>query len=228
MKGFIGWILALVVAIAVAGAVAILKYPDTVAGEISIAAWEALRERSVELWQKAREAMDRKGGDEESETRQGDIPAELDQTPAKVEEQVERAVLVEEGWRALEDCNRYSGPKIAGRELRGKVVLVYVWNIEDPDSAKALPRIEQIWQSFKHRKFAVLASHRGGRSDRVKRIAAQKKLSFPFYEEAGFAKEPKVASYPLIYVVDSKGKVVYRGKSDRSATEAVVDAFSRQ
>ena len=227
MKRFLAWIIVILLVVAAAGAVSIFKYPETVAGEISMAAWEALRERSIELWKKARESMKDKEGKEETVSRQKDLPAELDQVPSQVEESVEKPVLVECGWRALESANRYSGPKITGRDLKGKVVLVYVWNIDDQDSARMLPRIEQIWQSFKHKKFAVLASHRGGRSDRVKNVAAQKKLTFSFYEDAGLADERKVAAYPLIYVVDPKGKIVYRGKSDRSATEAVVNAFAR-
>ena len=228
MRQLLAWVIVILLVAAAAGAVAIYKYPDSMAGEVSLAAWEALQERSIELWNKAREAI--KGGEEKEEvvTKQSDVPAELDQTPSQVEEHEKKRVLVEGGWRALEGDNRYSGPKTTGRDLKGKVVLVYVWNIDDQDSAKALPRIEQIWQSFKHKKFVVLASHRGGKSDRVKRVAGQKKVTFPFYEEAGFVKEPKISSYPTIYVVDSKGKVVYHGKSDRSATEAVVEAFARQ
>lgn len=227
MKQILAWVIVILLVAAAVGAVSIYKYPDSIAGEVSLAAWEALQERSIELWNKAREAMK---GDEEKEevvTKQSDVPAELDQTPSQVEEHEKKRVLVEGGWRALEGDNRYSGPKIAGKDLKGKVVLVYVWNIDDLDSVKMLPRIEQIWQSFKHKKFAVLASHRGGKSDRVKNVAAQKKLTFSFYEDAGLADERKVTAYPLIYVVDPKGKIVYRGKSDRSATEAVVNAFSR-
>ena len=228
MRPIIAWFIVISLVAAAVGAVSIYKFPDSIAGEVSLAAWEALQERSIELWNKAREAI--KGGEEKEEvvTKQSDVPAELDQTPSQIEEHDKKRVLVEAGWRALEGDNRYSGPKIAGKDLKGKVVLVYVWNIDDLDSVKMLPRIEQIWQSFKHKKFVVFASHRGGKSDRVKRVAGQKKVTFSFYEDAGFVKEPKILSYPTIYVVDTKGKVVYHGKSDRSATEAVVESFPRQ
>lgn len=138
-----------------------------------------------------------------------------------------KADLVENGWRGLEEDNRVFGPKLTGRGLKGKVVLVYVWNAEEPESARLLTRMQQIWSSFKHKPFMLIASDRGGDIEKAKKVSKLKKLTFPIYYGSGFVNEKLYSSYPFIYVVDGSGKLVYHGRSDRVATEVVVDAFSR-
>jgi hypothetical protein len=129
-------------------------------------------------------------------------------------------------WRGIEDSDHVSGPELTEKTLKDAVVLVCVWNSDDPESAKLFPRIEQIWKSFNHKHFKVVASDRG--ANRVCAKAESKKYSFSFYEGFGCVKEGIVSSYPSLYVVTSSGNVAKCGENDRIATQTVVNAFAEQ
>lgn len=155
-----------------------------------------------------------------------ELPIEVQEISDEPKVEV-KAPLVENGWRGLEEKNRVSGPKFTGRSLKNKVVLVYVWNAEELESARSLTRMQQIWSSFKHKPFVLIASDRGSDIEKAKKISKLKKLTFPIYFGSGFVNEKLYTTYPFMYVVDGSGKLVYHGRSDRVATEVVVDAFSR-
>lgn len=133
------------------------------------------------------------------------------------------------GWRNLDDAHRLGGRLASEGYLCGKVVLVDRWGFRCPPCRALLPRVEEIWQSFKTKPFVVLGGHcRGwGSADEVKRLIGQNGLTYPIYEDAGLAKdEPAFDAIPFLYVVDETGKVVYQGHSERDATQAVVMALT--
>ena len=104
--------------------------------------------------------------------------------------------------------------------------MVYVFSSADEDSVALLPRIENVWSAYKSKPFVVIGSHRGGKSAKVANLIRKSKVTFPVYEDAGRTKEPGAGGrYPIVYVVDDTGKMVYRGRSDLEATEAVVTAI---
>lgn len=105
------------------------------------------------------------------------------------------------------------------------IVFVYEFDLANEESVDLLPRIEQIWQSFKHHQFKLVGSHRGEKSKKLKRLLKKARVTFPVYEGPIFESEPRAARYPFMFVRFGE-KVVYRGYSDREATEALVNAIS--
>lgn len=130
-------------------------------------------------------------------------------------------------WRNLNDANYYSGPKLSEADLAGKVVLVDCWGVNCPPCRALLPRMEELWKSFKSKPFVLVGSHCQGRSpERVKELVEANKLTYPIYERFGLAEgEPSFRGIPFLYVVDHRGKLVYSGHSEREATEALVTAI---
>lgn len=132
----------------------------------------------------------------------------------------------EETWTGLAASNWYCGKVVSPRDFRKKVTLIFVFDAADEESVKMLPRVQQLWESFKHKPFVVLGSHRGGKSAKVKSLLASKHVTFPVYEDASYVKCPRsVSKYPYLYVVNAEGRIVYRGHDERAATEAFVSAF---
>lgn len=121
----------------------------------------------------------------------------------------------------------YSRKRVSDSDCRGKIVLVCVWNADVQDSVDVLPRIQQLAEGFSDKPLVVVLSHRGASAEKAKAALSKSGVTLPACEAAGLANEPHApGSYPFIYVVDHKGKVRYRGRSDRPATEALVNAFT--
>ena len=133
------------------------------------------------------------------------------------------------GWRNLDADHHICGRKASEGYLKGKVVLVDRWGAKCPPCRAMLPQVEQIWQSFKTKQFVVLGGHcRGwGSPDEVKRVAEGAGVTYPVYEDAGLAEgEPQFDGIPFLYVVDETGRVVYKGRNERNATQAIVTALT--
>ena len=132
-------------------------------------------------------------------------------------------------WRNVDADHYLAGRKCSEGYLQGKVVLVDRWGLGCPPCRKLLPRVEEIWQSFRTKPFVVIGGHCNGwgDADGVKKLAAELKLSYSVYEDAGLAvDEPPFNAIPFLYVVDETGKVVYMGHDERAATQAVVTALT--
>ena len=141
------------------------------------------------------------------------------------------AAAVEAGvaWRNVDADHHLAGRKASIGYLQGKVVLVDRWGVRCPPCRALLPRVEQVWKSFKTKPFVVLGGHCAGwgTADQVKALVDENKLTYSIYEDAGLAEnEPKFNAIPFLYVVDETGKVVYTGHDEKSATEAVVQALT--
>lgn len=144
------------------------------------------------------------------------------------------AALVAFGAQAVEwknvDADHYlGGRKASAGYLQGKVVLVDRWGAKCPPCRALLPRVEEIWKSFKTKPFVVLGGHcKGwGTADMVAELIAEHKLTYSVYEDAALAVgEPKFDAIPFLYVVDETGKVVYLGRDERNATQAIVSALT--
>ena len=132
-------------------------------------------------------------------------------------------------WRNLDEEHHLGGRKTSKGYLRGKVVLVDRWGVNCPPCRQMLPRVEEIWQSFKTKPFVVLGGHCAGWGDAagVKALVKEHGLTYPIYEDAGLAAlEPRFNAIPFLYVVDETGKVVYKGHDERAATQAIVTALT--
>lgn len=136
--------------------------------------------------------------------------------------------------QAVEWANVDAGHYLGGRKasegyLRGKVVLVDRWGAKCPPCRALLPRIEEIWQSYKTKPFVVLGGHCDGwgSAESVKALIEECNLTYPVYENARLAVgEPQFNAIPFLYVVDETGKVVYQGRDDKAALQAVVMALT--
>ena len=132
-------------------------------------------------------------------------------------------------WKNVDADHYLGGRKASAGYLQGKVVLVDRWGAKCPPCRALLPRVEEVWQSFKTKPLVVLGGHcKGwGSAEEVKALIEENKLSYPVYEDAGLASgEPKFNAIPFLYVVDETGKVVYLGRDERNATQAIVTALT--
>ena len=132
-------------------------------------------------------------------------------------------------WRNVDQDNYLAGRKASEGYLQGKVVLVDRWGLGCPPCRRLLPRVEEIWRSFRTKPFVVLGGHcKGwGDADGIRKLAKDLGLTYSIYEDAGLAvDEPRFSGIPFLYVVDETGRVVYKGHDERVATETVVQALT--
>ena len=223
-------VLIVLIGLLVAADLVVVKFwPDTKAGEYAVVARDttvewycAAKDFWVEQWHRFRP--------EEPEQQvaaepKAEAPAESVEE-AKSVEPPKPAVDLSKPWKGLEPENWYCGKKLTESSLDGKIVMVYVFSSADEDSVALLPRIENVWSAYKSKPLVVLGSHRGGKTAKVANLIKKAKVTFSVYEDAGRTKEPSAGGrYPIVYVVDDKGQMIYRGRSDLEATEAVVTAI---
>ena len=131
-------------------------------------------------------------------------------------------------WKNVDAAHYLGGRKASAGYLQGKVVLVCLWQAEDAGPVgELLSALEEVWTNFKTKQLVVLGGPLGGADEAVKRQLDAAKVSFPVYSGAALARnQPIYKSLPFIYVVDETGKVVYLGRDDRNATQAVVSALT--
>lgn len=132
-------------------------------------------------------------------------------------------------WKNLDEAHHLGGRMTSGGYLLGKVVLVDRWGAKCPPCRELLPRLEELWRSFKGRQFVVLGGHCEGWGDaeEVKGLIREKNLTYPVYEGAGLKSgEPEFDAIPYLYVVDCTGRIIYRGRDERMAREVIVNALT--
>ncbi len=130
------------------------------------------------------------------------------------------------GWTGVDKDDYLGGRKVSSGYLQGKVVLVNKWGA-DAESRAQLSRLEQVWTSFKPKQFILLGSYCGNDAEEAQSLVKSAGLTYPVYRNAGIAvKEPEFDKTPYLYVVDAAGQVVYRGRDERLAEEAVVKAIT--
>lgn len=130
-------------------------------------------------------------------------------------------------WKGLDEKNWYSGPKLTEESLAGKVVIVDKWGVHCPPCRALLPKMQQVWDSFKNKNLVLIGSHCQGRKEaEVAALVKQNKLTFPIYDWAGLAEgEPQARGIPFLYVVNHRGKVVYSGHDSNQALQAAQEAI---
>lgn len=207
-------------------------WPDTKAGEYAVIGRDATvewynvtKDFWVEQWHRFRP--------EEPEPQVAAAPTAKEpeeepkpEEPAKSAMPPKPAVDLSKPWKGLEPENWYCGKKLTESSFNGKIVMVYVFSESSEDSVALLPRIENVWSAYKSKPLVVLGSHRGGKSAKAENLIKKSKVTFPVYEGAGRTQEPSAGGrYPIVYVVDDTGHMIYRGRSDLEATEAIVTAI---
>ena len=135
-------------------------------------------------------------------------------------------------WRGIDESSHIAGAKITSPDkLANRVVLVDMWGHRCPPCRALLPRMQEMWENFglpANKPFVLIGSHRQDRNEEsIKALVEKNKITYPVYQGAGLAAdEPDSGGgLPFIYVLNHRGKVVYKGRSDRDALEAVVNAL---
>lgn len=124
-------------------------------------------------------------------------------------------------------ANWYAGKKLTADDVRGRTVLVCLFDVADARSVAMLGRVQKTWESFRHKPFTVIGSHRGARSKKVLKALQTQKVTFPVYQDAYLPCEPApIDETSYFYVVKPNGRLGYHGVSDLEATEAVVNILS--
>lgn len=131
-------------------------------------------------------------------------------------------------WKNVDAAHYLGGRKASAGYLQGKVVLVCLWQVDEAQPVgELLSSLEEVWTNFKTKPLVVLGGPLGGAGEAVKRQLDAAQVSFPVYSGAALARnQPIYKSLPFIYIVDETGKVVYLGRDDRNATQAVVSALT--
>lgn len=133
-------------------------------------------------------------------------------------------VQAEAVWKNLTPDNYLSGPQIAPTNLLGKVVLVEWWGINCPVCKTFLPHMEKLWQTYKEKPFVLIGSHRQGKEiQAIQNLAEQYNLTYPIYQGAGLQGEPGSYGIPFLYIVNHRGRVLYKGFEQ----QAVINTIER-
>ncbi len=77
-----------------------------------------------------------------------------------------------------------------------------------------LPRLEQIWQSYKDKGLSIVAVERSRDTERARKFIADKKLSFHLLENGENDAEVVrkvfgVTTFPTSFLIDRQGRVMY-------------------
>ena len=183
----------------------------------------------VEQWHRFRPEEPEEAAAEEPPAAEPEDEPEEEAKPEEPEKSAKPpkpVVDLSKPWKGLEPENWYCGKKLTESSFDGKIVMVYVFSESSEDSVALLPRIENLWSAYKSKPLVVLGSHRGGKSAKTENLIKKAKVTFPVYEGAGRTQEPSAGGrYPIVYVVDDTGHMIYRGRSDLEATEAIVTAI---
>jgi len=230
-------VLVVLVGLVVAAEFAVAKFwPDTKAGEYAVIGRDATvewynvtKDFWVEQWHRFRPEESKPQVAEKPQVVKPEVEPEVKakpEEPAKSAKPPKPVVDLSKPWKGLESENWYCGKKLTESSFDGKIVMVYVFSESSEDSVALLPRIENVWSAYKSKPLVVLGSHRGGKSAKAESLIKKAKVTFPVYEDAGRTQEPSAGGrYPIVYVVDDTGRMIYRGRSDLEATEAIVTAI---
>ena len=230
-------VIAVLIGLAVAVEFVVAKFwPDTKVGEYAMIGRDATvewynvtKDFWVEQWHRFRPEEPEPQVAEQPKVEEPEEEPEAEpkpEEPAKNAESSKPVVDLSKPWKGLEPENWYCGKKLTESSFDGKLVMVYVFSESDEDSVALLPRIENMWSAYKSKPLVVLGSHRGGKSAKAENLIKKAKVTFPVYEGAGRTQEPSAGGrYPIVYVVDDTGRMIYRGRSDLEATEAIVTAI---
>ena len=134
-------------------------------------------------------------------------------------------------WENLDEGHHLAGRKASSGYLRGKVVCVDCRDYGDKSGVESMRSMEEAWQTFKMKQFVMLGSHRGDAgAEKIDRIAKGLGLTYPIYRDAGIvrsleAEEADLQETDFVYVVESTGRILYRGRDERRAFGVVASAI---
>ena len=108
-------------------------------------------------------------------------------------------------WHNIDEEHKLGGRKLSDGYLLGKTVLV----CRDASFAE---NMQTIWDSFKTKQFILIGAY----------DSVPEGVTYPVYRGAGIEYAPQTP----IYLVNAAGRVAYKGRDDRNATQALVMALT--
>jgi hypothetical protein len=115
-----------------------------------------------------------------------------------------------------------SGTDLKLEDLKGRVVLIVYWWMNDRNSPPVLAQIQNAYQANKDKGLVVMAFHKDELTPQTAaNFFKEKKLDIPSYTKAEI-EGVKCGKVPYIVIFDSLGKLVYQGSHGKMG-----DAFGK-
>ena len=104
---------------------------------------------------------------------------------------------------------------------RGKVVVVNFWATWCPPCREEMPSMQRAWEQLQREDVLMLAVNVGEDEDTVFQFTANYPVDFPLLLDldSGVTKAWPVRGLPTTYVVDPRGRLVYRAIGGRAWDE---------
>ncbi len=102
-------------------------------------------------------------------------------------------------------------------DLKGKILIVNFWATWCPPCRKEMPSMQRAWEKIKDKGVVLIGIHVGGNTDKIWDFTSQHNLTFPILidKRGAVSKKWKTIGLPTTYVVDGRGRKIYRAIGGR-------------
>ena len=143
------------------------------------------------------------------------------------------ALCVCVGTQAAHDLNNFdpgsyvTGPKLSGKDIKGKVVVIEYWGITCGPCLSAIPHTTELAKKYGHDKLVIIANQSWSASDKNTAETWNKraKNNMVMVVNGGKLKGFKTTSVPRALIFDHTGKSIWEGHPG-SMDKAIADAVA--
>ncbi|MDH3948665.1 MAG: TlpA family protein disulfide reductase [Gammaproteobacteria bacterium] len=109
-------------------------------------------------------------------------------------------------------------------DYRGKVVIVNFWATWCPPCRFELPSMEKLWQAVQKKDVVMLAINIGEDADTIFTFTTDYPVTFPLLmdHDSSVIKRYPVLGVPTSFVLDPKGRIIYRAVGTREWDDKVI------
>jgi peroxiredoxin len=109
-------------------------------------------------------------------------------------------------------------------DYRGKVVIVNFWATWCPPCRFELPSMEKLWQAVQKKDVVMLAINIGEDADTIFTFTSDYPVTFPLLmdHDSSVIKQYPVLGIPTSFVIDPKGRIIYRAVGTREWDDKVI------
>ena len=121
-----------------------------------------------------------------------------------------------------------TGPKVSGKDIRGKVVVIEYWGITCGPCIEAIPHTTELAKKYGHDKLVIIANQSWSASNSQTKKTWRKhaKNNMVMVVNGGKLKGFKAESVPHVFIFDHTGKSVWQGfpgMMDQPLAEAIAN-----